>query len=63
MSDKMARTLLVMYALVAIFTFGHAANNAKLASPRKDEPEGTALAACVAGLLWPAYWSWYWQSK
>ncbi len=48
----------VIYILVAILTFGHAAANASV-TPEHFDPSGDRTATGVmAGLFWPLYWSW-----
>ncbi len=50
--DRIFFTVLLIYVLVGIFTFGHAMNHIKL----KDDAERTC-ASGLSAIAWPLYWS------
>ena len=51
---------MVVYAAIAIVTFGHSA--AHYMPEPKQEQDTRVADAVVAGLVWPLYWSWEIQS-
>lgn len=56
MKMALKNTLIVMYLLIALFTFGYDANQ------HNQDEVPHAIAGLFAGGLWPLYWSWEAQS-
>lgn len=57
-------TVVALYALAAVITFGHAAAH-YVHNPRKfgTKEECTLMAGIGGALFWPLYWSWSaWES-
>lgn len=60
----MKKTLITLYVIVAVATFGHAWNRdyANLDEPLQQAKALTAAPFCAA--LWPLYWSaWAWKQS
>lgn len=47
---------MVLYAVIALVTFGYAAANVPESCAKF--PECAALTGIFSGVLWPFYWSW-----
>lgn len=56
---KKAKAIAVAYALAVILTFGHAANNQRIA---EDNAKTGHFISLTSSLAWPFYWSWELQA-